>query len=438
MRTLIVLMAATALSACGGASPNSVGTVAVGTGTTTGTTTASTAQTYAEFKTPTVARTYSGIGGSQVFSYQTDDRTPTNGTTGLTGFRGQQASTYAGNASTVRNSSIVLTYDPRAATFTLKVTDPASGAAASTKFQDPASRTNFGGTTEPQWGTDDFAKYAGVGTNNNIRFLQAGDGDPLSPYGRSGTGFIDPGTNKIAPQGNSGSTYQSTTFFYEVPGTNTNFVTIAGYLRNDIKWQDTTAGAIPIFQTTWHLERGAFAYGLQTDANAVPKTGSGTYTGSMIGTIVFNPTIDGSTVANPLTVNPLPTYFQWLSGKATTTVDFATNKVGLTLNGVVGAPQFDRYTTPQVATIAGGTSFTATGAATINLVTTGGFTGSFTSAAFGATTNGASPTVSIAGSSVDGTFFGPVAEEVGGGFRIVGGVPDQRVDIVGAFTGKKP
>jgi C-lobe and N-lobe beta barrels of Tf-binding protein B len=436
MRTFIVLMAATALSACGGSSPNSAGSVAVGGGTTTSGST-SNAQSYAEFKTPTVARTYSGIGGSQVFSYTTDDRTATNGATGLTGFQGQQASTYAGNASTVRSSNISIAYDPRDAIFTLQVTDPRSGAATRTRFQDPASRTNFGGATEPQWGTANFANFAGVGANPNIRFVQAGDGNPLSPYGSSGSGFVDPGNNSTPPSGITGSSYQATTFFYEVPGTNTNFVTIAGYLRNDMRWQDTTAGSTPISQTFWKLERGAFAYGIQTDTNAVPKTGSGTYTGSMIGTLVFNPTIDGTTIANP-GPGALPTYFQWMSGTATTTVNFANNQVGLTLNGVVGAAQFDRYTTPQQASLAAGTTFTATGSATINLVTTGGFTGSFSSARFGSTTNGSNPVLNIAGSSIDGAFYGPAAEEVGGGFRIVGGVPDQRVDIIGAFTGKKP
>lgn len=441
MRTLIVLMAATALSACGGGGTNSSGTVAVGgsgSGTGTGGTATTNSSPYAEFKTPTVARTFAGVGGSQVFEYTTDNRTPTNGTTGLVGFQGQQASTYASNASTVRSSNISLTYDPRDAIFTLSVTDPRSGAAARTRFQDPASRTNFGGSTEPQWGTNNFATFTGVGQNQNIRILQAGDGDPRSPYGSSGGGFVNPGNNTTPPTGTTGSSYQSTTFFYEVPGTTTNYVSVAGYLRNDLRWIDTSVSGATISQSIWHLERGAFAYGIQTEANAVPKTGTGTYTGNMIATMVFNPTIDGPTARDPITGGDLPTYFQWISGRATTTVNFANNQVGLSLSGVVGAPQYDLLTSPQRSTIAAGTTFTATGTATINMVTTGGFTGTFTSASFGSTTNGANPNVNVIGSSIDGTFYGPAAEEVGGGFRIVGGVPDQRVDIVGAFTGKKP
>lgn len=435
MRNLAILMTLTAmttLSACsGGDAQSASGVVASPVGGTGGTgSSGSSTDVYAQFKTPTAARTYSGIGASQVYKYSTDDRTPTNGTTGLTGSRGQQAVVYAGNASTVRDSKIQLTYDPRAAVFTLSVTDPLSGAAASTRFQDPANRTNFGGAVEPQWGVNNFAAFTGIGQNSNIRFLQAGDGDPLSPYGHSGTGFVDPGTNTRPPIGDSGAGYQATTLFYEVPGSSTNYVSLAGYVRNAITWTDVTAGTNTVFQAQWKLERGAFAYGILTENSAVPTTGSGTYTGSMIGTVVFNPTIDSA--------NNLPTYFQWLSGTSTTTVNFATGAVGLTLNGVVGAPQLDLYTTSQLASLAAGTSFTASGTATIDLVRTGGFTGQFQSASFGATTNGTNPVVTIAGSSLDGAFFGPVANEVGGGFRITGANPDQRVDIAGAFKGVKP
>lgn len=441
MRNLAILLTATALSACGGGGAQTVsstGSVTVTSGGATGSSVAASTDTYAQFVAPTTARTYNGVGGSQSFTYSTDSRTPTGGTTGLVGFQGQQASTYAGNASTVRDSKIAITYDPRDAIFTLKVTDPRSGAAATTRFQDPASRTDFGGAREPQWGTDDFSKYAGVGQNNNIRFLQAGDGDPQSPFDRSGSGLIIPGTNKIPVDGTTGSSYTSTNLFYEVPGSSSKYVSLAGYVRNSISFADLTVGTAGFKQNTWKLERGAFAYGIQTDNASVPKTGSGTYTGSMLATMVVNPTIDGVTARDPITGGSLPTYFQWISGKSTTNVNFASGAVTLTLNGVVGAGQFDRYSSAQRTTIAEGTSFTANGTATVNLVTTGGYTGQFQSASFGATTNGASPTLNVAGSSIDGAFYGPAAEETGGGFRIVGGVPDQRVDILGAFKGVKP
>lgn len=431
MRNLAILLTATALttlSACGGGDTKSASAISSAIGTGSGGSSTTSTDVYAQFVAPTAARTYSGVGASQVYSYLTDDRTPSNGSTGLIGSRGQQGVTYAGNASTVRDSKISITYDPRAATFTLKVTDPLSGASASTRFQDPASRTNFGGTVEPQWGVDNFAAYAGIGANANIKFLQAGDGDPLAPYGRSGTGFVDPGNNSTPPSGDASATYQSTTMFYETPGSSTRFVSLAGYVRNDIAWKDITSGTTTVAQTSWKLERGAFAYGIQTDNDAVPKTGSGTYTGNMIATMVFNPTLDAA-------VN-LPTYFQWISGTSATTVNFATNAVTLQLTGIVGAPKFDRFTTPFQSAIAAGSTFTASGTATINLINTGGFTGQFQSASVGPPTGATN--INVIGSSIDGAFFGPAAEEVGGGFRIVGGTPDQRVDIAGAFKGKKP
>jgi len=90
-------------------------------------------------------RPTTAIGGEQVYTYSTDERMLADHT--------QQAQIYAGNASTVRNSAITVAYDPRDAIFTLTLSDPKSGATASTRFQDPGSRTNFGGAVEPQWGT---------------------------------------------------------------------------------------------------------------------------------------------------------------------------------------------------------------------------------------------------------------------------------------------
>lgn len=432
MRNLAILMTLTTLAACSGGDAQSASAISVtpigGTGG-TGSGGSST-DVYTQFVSPTVSRTYSGVGVSQVYQYATDDRTPTNSGTGLVGSVGQQGVVYAGNASTVRDSKIQLTYDPRDAIFTLAVTDPRSGAATSTRFQDPASRTNFGGAVEPQWGVTNFAVFPGIGQNSNINFLQAGDGDPRSPYGHSGTGFVNAGTNTTPPDGDSGASYQAATLFYEVPGTSTKYVSLAGYVRNAINWVELTTNGLTVKQTQWKLEHGAFSYGIQTDNSAVPTSGNGTYTGNMIGSVVFNPTLDQATNN--------PTYFQWMSGTSVTTVNFATGAVTLALNGIVGAPIYDRFTTPQQASLAFGTTFTASGTATIDLVRNGGFTGQFQSARFGATTDGSNPIVTIAGSSIDGAFYGPVANEVGGGFRITGGTPDQRIDIAGAFKGLKP
>ena len=94
-------------------------------------------------------------------------------------------------------------------------------------------------------------------------------------------------------------------------------------------------------------------------------------------------------------------------------------------------------TTDGIHTIPGGSTFTATGNATIDLLNTGGFTGRFNDARIRTPGAGSDTVVAIAGSSMDGAFFGPQGQEIGAGFRIVGGTPDQRIDILGAFTGKK-
>jgi hypothetical protein len=129
-----------------------------------------------------------------------------------------------------------------------------------------------------------------------------------------------------------------------------------------------------------------------------------------------------------------PTYFQWIEGRSKTTVDFGASTFTLDLNGTVFAPQFDNFTS-KVATLQQGATFTASGAGRIDLVNAGGFLGQFNTASFAQ--GGQTFNLTVAGSSIDGAFFGPAADEVGGGFRIVGGTPDQRVDIIGAFTGGK-
>lgn len=414
MRNHLVLVSLIALAACSGGGPQTAGSSAPPVGAGTGGSSSTNDSQFTNFATPTTAKTYQGVGGSQVYEYSTDARNCCN----------QQSEVFASKSSTVRSSTISIAYDPRDAIFTLTVNDPQSGAAASTRFQDPASRTNFGGTVEPQWGTPQLS-------NPNIRYLQAGDGDPRSPYRESGTGVINRGTNTTPPDGIPDASYQSTSFFYEVAGSTTKYVTYAGYLRNSISFGTVAVGTSEVKQDRWHLERGAFAYGVQTSNSAVPTTGTGSYSGAMLGTMVYNPTLDGSYGTE------LPTYFQWVEGTSQVDVNFASGAVALSVAGTVRAPSIDQYTGPATSTIAAGTSFQAAGTAQIDLVNTGGFTGQMQSASFGATTNGAPTAVNIAGSSIDGAFYGPAAEEVGGGIRIVGGTPDQRIDFVGAYTGKR-
>lgn len=419
MRHWLMLSGAATLAACGGSTaPQSVGSSAPPAGSTP---TPTATDAYSQFTKPVDAKTYVGVGGSQVFEYLTDERVGA----------GQQAQTYAGSAGTVRNTPISIAYDPRDAIFTLTIADPKSGAATGTRFQDPASRTAFNGAVEPQWGVPNLNGLTGAAAaynNPDIQYLQAGDGDPRSPYGRSGTGFINPGTNLTPPDGDVGSSYVSTTLFYEKPGSKTKYVTFAGYVRNSVSFSNATVGGVTIKTNNWHLERGAFAYGAQTGNSAVPTSGTGTYNGSMLATMVYNPTLDTAG-------GQLPSYFQWLTGNSKLVVDFGTRKVDLTLNGVVLAPQIDRYTTPTSSFLPSGATFAAGASGLIDLAGKGGFAGSFGTWSF--TSGGNTYVVNVAGSSFDGAFFGPAAEETGGGFRVVGGIPDQRIDILGAFTGKK-
>ena len=83
-----------------------------------------------------------------------------------------------------------------------------------------------------------------------------------------------------------------------------------------------------------------------------------------------------------------------------------------------------------------GSTFNAFATSAIDLVAKGGFVGAFTSVCFAATCTPGNSLL-IAGSSLDGAFYGPNGEEIGAGFRIVGGTPDQRIDILGTFTGHK-
>lgn len=433
---LFLAVSASTLAACGGSTaPQSVGSVAsAGSGATTAD--GSVPDNYAQFTNPTVAKTYVGIGGEQVYNYMTDSR----------GCCGQQAQVYAGNATTVRDSGISVTYDPRSAIFTLQVSDPKSGASVNTAFQDPVNRTDFNNSQTPQWGTPNFSQLpAGATSNANIQFLQAGTGNPISPAYYDGSGYIDPGDSTTPPDGTAGSHYHSTTFFYEKPGSTTKYVTLAGYLSNTLDFGTATVGtdSTPITTDKWTLERGAFAYGVLTDQGAVPTSGSGTYTGEMLATMVYNPTLDNPTPTDSSAA--LPSFFQWITGTSKLTVDFGAKTVNVALAGTVLDPQVDRFAGSSASVLPGGTQFSATGSAKIDLGGTGGFVGSFQggSATFTAAqgtkfSNGATTaSVNVAGSSINGAFYGPKADEVGGGFRIVGGTPDQRVDILGAFTGKK-
>jgi hypothetical protein len=412
MRLILVLLASTTLTACGGAGTQSVGSTAV-TGTAAGAaTTGSTATSTHTFVNPTEVKTYAAIGGVHRYSYTTNDVDYDPVTPGIQAGSGQYNQLYAGDASTARNSGISVTYNPRDAIFDLVINQPKAGANDTIRFQDPAHRTDFGGARAPQDGVPDI-------TAQGVNFLEVGSG--------TGTLVYDPAQSNTFPIGADGSSVDHSTFFYQKPGTSTRFVTFAGFVRNVTRNALVTpTGGVSYVEQNNVLERGAFVFGERTGNSAVPKTGTGTFTGSLLGTLVFNPLLDTDARA--------PTYFQWLTGTATTKVDFAANSFNLDLTGTVLAPTFDVFTS-RVFALPANSVFTAAGSGRVDLVNAGGLVGQFQTASF-RQPGGQILNVLIAGSSIDAAFFGPSAQEIGGGFRIVGGNPDERIDLLGAFTGK--
>jgi hypothetical protein len=410
MRNLVSVLPFLALVACGGAGPQSVGSNAVPGGATGGGGTGGTTTTHT-FVNPTVQKTYSAIGGVQSYSYYTDDRDRDPNTPQFDP-SGQRGQLYAGDSSTARNSGITVDYNPRDGIFEVKIAASQAGVNETLRFQDPAHRTDFGGAKQPQVGTPQLAA-------GGIQYLQAGSSSKVT---------YDPQQSLMVPVGDKGGDTNVLTFFYQKPGTETKYVTFAGFVRNATTVTEMKEGenGPTYLQQNVSLERAAFTYGERTDNNAVPKTGTATFNGPMIATMVYNPNIDTDARS--------PTYFQWIEGRSKTVVDFAAASFTLDLNGTVFAPQFDVFTSRSAA-LNQGASFAASGKGRVDLVGAGGFLGQFDTASF--TQGGVTSTLTLAGSTIDGAFFGPAADEVGGGFRIVGGTPDQRIDIIGAFTGGK-
>lgn len=411
MRNLVFLLPLLTLPGCGGAGPESVGSNAAPAAPIAGGPGGAPAGNHS-FVAPTLQKNYNAIGGVQSYNYLTDNRDTDPATPGLQPGV-QTGQLYAGDASTARNSGIAVDYNPRDGIFEIKIAAPLGNVSQTLRFQDPVHRTDFGGAREPQTGTPRLTANAGV------QYLQAGGS--VAPI------RFDPAQSDMVPVGDNGGSHNLATFFYQKPGTETKYVTFAGYVRNATTIADKAdpGGSTYTVQTNT-LERAAFAFGERTDIDAVPRVGTATFNGAMVATMVYNPLLDID--------RRTPTYFQWMEGRSKTTVDFAANTFTLDLTGTVFAPQFDAYTSKVFALNAGAT-FAASGAGRVDLVNAGGFLGQFTTATF--TNGGVASPLTLAGSSIDGAFFGPAAAEVGGGFRIVGGTPDQRIDIHGAFTGTK-
>ncbi|NJM50522.1 MAG: transferrin-binding protein-like solute binding protein [Sphingomonadales bacterium] len=185
-------------------------------------------------------------------------------------------------------------------------------------------------------------------------------------------------------------------------------------------------------RSRYNFSRSAFIFGQQTDGSSVPASGTGSFSGEMIASSVINDRRDNIDLADG---EDGSTYFQWIEGRANLDFNFGQNTFAVGLNGRVFAPYFDNGTSGN-HTIRDNATFNATGAGRIDLVATGGFLGQFQQAWF-VNPDNTRYNLLIGGSSVDGAFYGPQAQEVGGNFRIVGGTPDERIDILGVFTGSK-
>jgi hypothetical protein len=443
MRTLILLACTTMLAACGGAGPQSAGGSAPPTGGgTTGGTGNGSGDSHT-FVNPTEPKTYKAVGGSHSYEYAVEDFgdvlrdtngnpvLDTNGDTIATqrsrGMTSQGAQLYQGDATTVRNTNLTIAYNPRDAIFDVSFSNGLAGTGTQSRFQDPVHRTDFGGAVEPQFGTPNLASAAW--NIPGINYLESGSGENLV-ISRPVVGGEDQFQFDLANGAIAGS-YDSTTFFYQTPGTETQYVTFAGYLRNQasvakVEIQNPDGSTTDYIRQTNDIERGAFAFGEITLNDQVPTTGTGSFVGSTLASMVFNdqPDVNGN----------FDTYFQWIAGRATTDVNFGANTFSLSLNGVVGAPMFDG--TSGQHSILENAQFRANGAGQIDLVQAGGFFGQFNEAWF-VNPGGARLDLVIAGSSIDGAFYGPNGQEVGGGYRIVGGTPDERIDILGTFVGIK-
>jgi hypothetical protein len=287
---------------------------------------------------------------------------------------------YQGNASTVATPSGTISYDPRDGIFVMTLADEKAGIIRDVRFQDPRHRT----TADPAYVERQVPLLSG------FNYLAAVDEDtPL-------------------------------TFFYRRPNGGDSFVSLAGFERND----DT--------DTPKSSEQGVMVFGARTSNLQTPTSGAAHFDGQMLATMVGQ-------VGNSAPVQ------QWISGTSSVDVDFGKRTIGLSLSGTVG-PAFVKNTPVPDLDLAIPSNFTfnATGSASWGSGSNA-FSGKFSSASF--TGNGLSTPVdftsvssgtSTAGaSSIDGTFYGPNAKNIGGNFRIIGGVPRQRVDILGGFIGTK-
>lgn len=291
------------------------------------------------------------------------------------------SSLYQGNASTVAAPSGSISYDPRDGIFVLTLADTKANVSRNITFQDPGHRTA---------GDSPYVERQ-VPLLAGFNYLQVLDGTvPL-------------------------------TFFYQRPNTAGSFVSLAGFERNQVNADGSSVS-----------EQGVFVFGTPTKLAQTPLAGSAHFDGQFLATMVAQQ--GGSAGVQ-----------QWLNGTSAIDVDFAKRSLSLNLSGTVGAAFKQSMPIDDTAlSIPSGSLFSAVGSASWTAASTA-FAGRFTSAGFtrGTTstpidfTSVSAGTTTAGASSIDGTFYGPDTKNIGGNFRIIGGIPDQRVDILGGFVGTK-
>ena len=411
MRLAILLASTMLLAACGGAGPKALGeyTPPGGGGSETDPATGE-AHT---FVNPTKTTVYTAQGGSQHYKYKRAE--PSDGMGGYV-VRSQGAQFYNSNSTEAGNDSLSVTYDRDDAEFSLRFQDDAASVDLETLYQDPGHRTAFGGQVEPQPGVEDL-------TAQSVFYIEGGKVDGLvRPTDDNPYPWI------LAP-GRDVGTADITTFFYQKPGTVTKYVTYAGYVRNQYEVRRPD-GAPPEYQ--FELSRGVMVFGEQTLRDNAPRTGAGSFNGPMIATMVFNDGFD---------TGETDTYFQWIVGSANVNVDFAATTFDINMSGEVGQlySDVDQVVAPYMPE---GSIFRAAGNGRFD----GGlpifrtFSGGFSSASF-TRPDGTVFVLDLtdpytSANTIDGSFYGPNAEEVGGTYRVSHGEADTRIDILGVFTGR--
>lgn len=326
--------------------------------------------------TETTTTTYQSIGGSLQM-------------TELVTATGTRAEELKAGLAPADSRQLSVTYDPTTANFRVVIQQAAVGIGIDNLYDDPLYRTAFGNARSPQAGTPNLP---------NFDYLQKGP-VPSAP-------------NDVL------------TFFYERPGTRTRFVTLAGFVRNARSAPSTTATAPG--QGDYTRQRSAFVFGTPTTAGRVPVSGTASYTGGLLATAIYNTEIDTNPTVRSRT--------EWISGTASVTVNFAQNTIDLALSGSF-TNTLDAYEgatggLSNYNTSNAGRSFSAAGRATFG-TSRPYFSGTISSASVGGTA------IPIGVGTFAGSMFGTRAEEIGGNFRIIGRGPDQRVEILGGFTGKQ-